>query len=29
METPNADWQRTWDINVMAHVWARASTRCR
>ncbi|MGH1578898.1 SDR family oxidoreductase [Planktotalea sp.] len=22
METPNADWQRTWDINVMAHVWA-------
>ena len=22
METPNAEWQRTWDINVMAHVWA-------
>ncbi|MDQ2093055.1 SDR family oxidoreductase [Rhodalgimonas zhirmunskyi] len=22
METPDADWQRTWDINVMAHVWA-------
>ena len=22
MDTPNADWQRTWDINVMAHVWA-------
>lgn len=22
METPNADWQRTWEINVMAHVWA-------
>jgi NAD(P)-dependent dehydrogenase (short-subunit alcohol dehydrogenase family) len=21
-ETPNADWQRIWDINVMAHVWA-------
>ncbi|MEO0400983.1 MAG: SDR family NAD(P)-dependent oxidoreductase [Pseudomonadota bacterium] len=21
-ETPNADWQRLWDINVMAHVWA-------
>jgi NAD(P)-dependent dehydrogenase (short-subunit alcohol dehydrogenase family) len=22
METPNNEWQRTWDINVMAHVWA-------
>jgi NAD(P)-dependent dehydrogenase (short-subunit alcohol dehydrogenase family) len=22
VDTPNADWQRTWDINVMAHVWA-------
>ncbi|MFC6589250.1 SDR family oxidoreductase [Sulfitobacter pacificus] len=22
METPNSEWQRTWDINVMAHVWA-------
>jgi NAD(P)-dependent dehydrogenase (short-subunit alcohol dehydrogenase family) len=22
METPNAEWQRTWDINVMSHVWA-------
>lgn len=22
MDTPDADWQRTWDINVMAHVWA-------
>lgn len=22
MDTPNEDWQRTWDINVMAHVWA-------
>jgi NAD(P)-dependent dehydrogenase (short-subunit alcohol dehydrogenase family) len=21
-ETPNDDWQRIWDINVMAHVWA-------
>jgi NAD(P)-dependent dehydrogenase (short-subunit alcohol dehydrogenase family) len=21
-ETPDADWQRVWDINVMAHVWA-------
>jgi NAD(P)-dependent dehydrogenase (short-subunit alcohol dehydrogenase family) len=21
-ETPNEDWQRIWDINVMAHVWA-------
>ena len=21
-ETPDADWQRIWDINVMAHVWA-------
>jgi len=21
-ETSNADWQRIWDINVMAHVWA-------
>lgn len=22
MDTPDAEWQRTWDINVMAHVWA-------
>lgn len=22
METHNSEWQRTWDINVMAHVWA-------
>lgn len=22
METPNTEWQRVWDINVMAHVWA-------
>jgi NAD(P)-dependent dehydrogenase (short-subunit alcohol dehydrogenase family) len=22
METPNSAWQRIWDINVMAHVWA-------
>lgn len=22
METPNEDWQRVWDINVMSHVWA-------
>lgn len=22
VETPNADWQRIWDINVMSHVWA-------
>lgn len=22
METSNDDWQRIWDINVMAHVWA-------
>lgn len=22
VETPNDDWQRIWDINVMAHVWA-------
>lgn len=22
MDTPNDEWQRTWDINVMAHVWA-------
>jgi NAD(P)-dependent dehydrogenase (short-subunit alcohol dehydrogenase family) len=21
-ETPNAEWQRIWDINVMAHIWA-------
>ncbi|WP_299657951.1 SDR family oxidoreductase [uncultured Tateyamaria sp.] len=21
-EAPNEDWQRLWDINVMAHVWA-------
>jgi NAD(P)-dependent dehydrogenase (short-subunit alcohol dehydrogenase family) len=21
-ETPNADWQRSWDVNVMAHVYA-------
>jgi len=21
-EAPNEDWQRIWDINVMAHVWA-------
>lgn len=21
-ETPDEDWQRIWDINVMAHVWA-------
>ena len=21
-EVPNEDWQRIWDINVMAHVWA-------
>jgi NAD(P)-dependent dehydrogenase (short-subunit alcohol dehydrogenase family) len=21
-EAPNAEWQRIWDINVMAHVWA-------
>ncbi|MFT6064058.1 MAG: NAD(P)-dependent dehydrogenase (short-subunit alcohol dehydrogenase family), partial [Paracoccaceae bacterium] len=21
-EVPDADWQRIWDINVMAHVWA-------
>jgi NAD(P)-dependent dehydrogenase (short-subunit alcohol dehydrogenase family) len=21
-ETPNADWQRIWDVNVMAHVYA-------
>ena len=21
-ETPDADWRRIWDINVMAHVWA-------
>ncbi|WP_297341291.1 SDR family oxidoreductase, partial [Pseudophaeobacter sp.] len=22
METPSCEWQRSWDINVMAHVWA-------
>lgn len=22
VDTSNADWQRLWDINVMAHVWA-------
>lgn len=22
MDTPDKEWQRTWDINVMAHVWA-------
>ncbi|MDE4133013.1 SDR family NAD(P)-dependent oxidoreductase [Phaeobacter sp. QD34_3] len=22
VEVPDADWQRIWDINVMAHVWA-------
>ena len=22
METPNEDWQRVWEINVMSHVWA-------
>ena len=22
MEVPNDDWQRIWDVNVMAHVWA-------
>jgi NAD(P)-dependent dehydrogenase (short-subunit alcohol dehydrogenase family) len=21
-EAPNDDWQRTWEVNVMAHVWA-------
>jgi NAD(P)-dependent dehydrogenase (short-subunit alcohol dehydrogenase family) len=21
-EVPDADWRRTWDVNVMAHVWA-------
>jgi NAD(P)-dependent dehydrogenase (short-subunit alcohol dehydrogenase family) len=22
VDAPNADWQRTWDVNVMAHVYA-------
>lgn len=22
VDTPNEDWQRIWDINVMSHVWA-------
>ncbi len=22
MDIPNEDWQRVWEINVMAHVWA-------
>ena len=22
VETPNEDWQRIWEINVMSHVWA-------
>lgn len=22
VDTPNDDWQRIWDINVMSHVWA-------
>ncbi len=22
VDVPNSDWQRIWDINVMAHVWA-------
>jgi len=22
METPNDDWQRVWEVNVMSHVWA-------
>lgn len=22
LETPNEDWQKIWDINVMSHVWA-------
>lgn len=22
METPNNDWQRVWEVNVMSHVWA-------
>ncbi|MEP4196195.1 MAG: SDR family oxidoreductase [Aliishimia sp.] len=22
MDTPNDEWQRVWDINVMSHVWA-------
>lgn len=22
MDTPNPEWQRTWEINVMSHVWA-------
>ena len=22
MDTPNDEWQRVWEINVMAHVWA-------
>lgn len=22
MDTPNDDWQRVWEVNVMSHVWA-------